>query len=88
MGQDGWIPLVGGSETCVHFVAACNAWPSTTHTWMHRWPAMMEEDPDREAYYEMGEHRNVPVWAVIIKLTLYTVNKEQKDVAACVMLPK
>ena len=58
------------------------------HTWMHRWPAMMEEDPDREAYYEMGGHRNVPVWAVIIKLTLYTVHEEQKDVAACVMLPK
>ena len=43
---------------------------------------MMEEDPDREAYYEMGEHRNVPVCLI------FTISTKQKNVAACMMFPK
>lgn len=26
-----------------------------------RWPAMVEEDPDKETYYEMGDNGCVPV---------------------------
>jgi len=32
-------------------------------THMYRWPAMVEEDPDEETYYEMGDQNSnsVPV---------------------------
>ena len=32
------------------------------HVYLSRWPAMVEEDPDKEAYYEFGKGKsNVPV---------------------------
>lgn len=41
---------------CVFNTAKCG------HSGPCRWPAMVEEDPDRETYYEMGSRStNIPV---------------------------
>lgn len=35
---------------------------------MHRWPAMVEEDPDEETYYEMGDQNSNSVPVSPVKL--------------------